>query len=322
MLVRGPTGTRVISCGAAWTSSMIRSGPNRASTLHLLGGSSMLARPFLPCQNSAVMSFWKSGCCAPAAMGMSQRLASETMRSAFSRPCLAVVLPATTVMARTSNSGEWSASMRAMASSVPGSVSKMIFLPEAGEAKITERKMRRRRNPMLRPGEKKLYPAARHCVEQGREYFPTALADSLSATPLQEQHAALRSRNKPPDRIARRLAFTLQKCQDKSRAEIVVRWKTFSHDCRKCRLENLLPRIAVGNSARERCYYFLQCARMKHGCEKRPRESRRLHWLLDFSSDLPEPQRRMLTAQGPRKLRRGHRPRKPARTPPTCNFGM
>src|SRR6266850_213756 len=38
MLVRGPTGTRVISCGAAWTSSMIRSGPKRASTLHLLGG--------------------------------------------------------------------------------------------------------------------------------------------------------------------------------------------------------------------------------------------------------------------------------------------
>ena len=87
---------------------------------------------------------------------------------------------------------------------------------------------------MLRPGEKKLYPAARHWVEQGREYVPTALADSLSATPLQEQHAALRSRNKPPDRIARRLAFTLQKCQDKSRVEIVVRWKTFSHDWEKC----------------------------------------------------------------------------------------
>src|SRR6267142_450048 len=142
MLVRGPTGTRVISCGAAWTSSMIRSGPKRASTLHLLGGSSMLAR--------------------------------------------------------TSNSGEWSASMRAMASSVPGSVSKMIFLPETGEAEITERKTRRRRNPMLRPGENKLYAAVRYRVEQGREHVPTTLADSLSATPLHEQHAGPRSRNKPP----------------------------------------------------------------------------------------------------------------------------
>src|SRR6267378_722235 len=221
MLVRGPTGTRVISCGAAWTSSMIRSGPKRASTLHLLGGSSMLARPFLPCQNSAVMSFWKSGCCAPAATGISQRFASETIRSAFSRPCLAVVLPGTTVMARTSSSGEWSASIRAIASSVPGSVSKMIFLPEAeaGEAGITERETRRKRNPILRPTENKLHTDARHRVEQRQENVRTSLADSLSATPLQEQHAALRSRNKPPERISRRLAFTLQKCQDKSKVK-------------------------------------------------------------------------------------------------------
>src|SRR5271165_3321144 len=112
---------------------MIKSGPNRASTLHLLGGSSIFARPFLPCQNSAVISFWNRGCCAPAATGMSQRSASETMRRALSRPCAAVTLPGTTVMARTSSSGELSASIKAMASSVPGSVSKIIFLA-AGEA--------------------------------------------------------------------------------------------------------------------------------------------------------------------------------------------
>lgn len=95
----------------------------------------MLPSPFFPCQNSAVISFWNSGCCAPAATGMSHRLASETMRSAFSRPIAAVTFPGTTVIARTSSSGEFSASIRARASSVPGSVSKIIFLAaEAGKA--------------------------------------------------------------------------------------------------------------------------------------------------------------------------------------------
>src|SRR6516165_8390933 len=64
---------------------------------------------------------------------MSQRLASETMRRAFSKPWAAVTLPGTTVSARTSNSGEFSASMIAMASSVPGSVS-MITLRGAAPA--------------------------------------------------------------------------------------------------------------------------------------------------------------------------------------------
>src|SRR5579883_2834711 len=36
MLVSGPTGTSVIWCGDACTSSMMRSGPKRASTVHLL----------------------------------------------------------------------------------------------------------------------------------------------------------------------------------------------------------------------------------------------------------------------------------------------
>src|SRR5216683_2959766 len=123
---------------------MMRSGPKRESTLHLLGGNSTLPSPFLPCQNSAVISFWNRGCCAPAATGMSHRFASETMRSAFSRPIAAVTFPGTTVIARTSNSGELSARISARASSVPGSVSKIIFLAaEAGLAntatsKITE----------------------------------------------------------------------------------------------------------------------------------------------------------------------------------------
>jgi hypothetical protein len=48
--------------------------------------------------------------------------------------------------------------MRAMASSVPGSVSKMIFLAvaEEGEASITERETRRMKNPNLRPAENEL----------------------------------------------------------------------------------------------------------------------------------------------------------------------
>src|SRR5919198_204879 len=65
---------------------MIRSGPKRASTLHLLAGS-----------------------------------------STFASPISAVTFPGTTVIARTSSSGEFRASIKASASSLPGSVSKMIF---------------------------------------------------------------------------------------------------------------------------------------------------------------------------------------------------
>src|ERR1700723_2003673 len=36
---------------------MRRSGPKRGSALHFEGGNSTLARPFLPCQNCAVISF-------------------------------------------------------------------------------------------------------------------------------------------------------------------------------------------------------------------------------------------------------------------------
>src|SRR6516162_177910 len=66
---------------------------------------------------------------------MSQRFASDTMRSAFSSPIAAVTLPGTTVIARTSSSGEFSANIRASASSLPGSVSMMIFFAaRAGDA--------------------------------------------------------------------------------------------------------------------------------------------------------------------------------------------
>src|SRR5215472_2513996 len=57
------------------------------------------------------------------------------MRSALSKPRAAVTFPGTTVSARTSNSGEFSASMMAMASSVPGSVSMITF---RGAAEVTE----------------------------------------------------------------------------------------------------------------------------------------------------------------------------------------
>ena len=57
MLVNGPTGMSVISCGYLCTNSMMRSGPNRESALHLLAGNSTLAKPFLPCQYCAVISF-------------------------------------------------------------------------------------------------------------------------------------------------------------------------------------------------------------------------------------------------------------------------
>jgi hypothetical protein len=49
---------------------------------------------------------------------------------------LAVTLPGTTVMARTSSSGEFRASIRAIASSEPGSVSKMIFFGAAEASRV------------------------------------------------------------------------------------------------------------------------------------------------------------------------------------------
>ena len=50
----------------------------------------------------------------------------------FPGPAVAVTLPGTTVSARTSSSGEFSASIMASASSVPGSVSMITFLAVAG----------------------------------------------------------------------------------------------------------------------------------------------------------------------------------------------
>ena len=63
---------------------------------------------------------------------MSQRFVRDASFRAFSRPCCAVTLPGTTVSARTSSSGEFSASRMASASSVPGSVSIITFLGVAG----------------------------------------------------------------------------------------------------------------------------------------------------------------------------------------------
>jgi hypothetical protein len=63
---------------------------------------------------------------------MSHRFARETILRAFSKPCAAVTLPGTTVNARTSSSGEFNASMIAIASSVPGSVSMITLRGPAG----------------------------------------------------------------------------------------------------------------------------------------------------------------------------------------------
>src|SRR5690349_3838290 len=65
---------------------------------------------------------------------MSQRFANDTMRRAFSSPWAAVTFPGTTVRACTANSGELRASMMAMASSVPGSVSMITLRGPAAAA--------------------------------------------------------------------------------------------------------------------------------------------------------------------------------------------
>ena len=64
-------------------------------------------------------------------------------------------------MARTSNSGELSASIRASASSVPGSVSMIIFLAaaEAGSASAAKRTTRKNKFTIFHRSTKKMSEA-------------------------------------------------------------------------------------------------------------------------------------------------------------------
>jgi len=167
--------------------------------LHWLGGSSMLARPVLAVPELGGDEFLKSGCCAPAATECAA-LRGNHAEGIF-RPCLAVVLPGTTVMAPDVQLRRMERQHEGHGVIVPGSVSKMI-LPEAGAAKHESRRERAggRGNPKFAAAADKLPTDVRHRVDGDERTTKLPWPIPFGHT-LHEQHAALRSRNKPPDRI-------------------------------------------------------------------------------------------------------------------------
>src|SRR5581483_5657482 len=125
MLVSGPTGMSVTSCGYLRTISRMNSAAGCAIGLVFGSGKTAPPSPFSPCAYAAVTNRRTRGAFAPAATGMSVRPAISTMRSAFGSVNSSGTLPATGVMPSIFSSGERMASNSASASSTPGSVSIM-----------------------------------------------------------------------------------------------------------------------------------------------------------------------------------------------------
>ena len=128
MFVSGPIGTRVISPGADITMSTITS--TACSGTGRTDGSphSWPSSPPLPWMSSAVKSGRTSGAAQPAATGTSWMPASVHTRKALSVVSARGWFPATVVIAASETSGVPCASRIAIASSWPGSQSRMIRL--------------------------------------------------------------------------------------------------------------------------------------------------------------------------------------------------
>src|SRR5580692_7401474 len=125
-LVSGPMATMEISSGLARTMRRMSSVAVSETGLSFGSGKSTPPRPLLPCAYLAVTRRRTRGVAAPAATGMSVRPAISTRRSALGRVSERGTLPQTGVTASTWSSGERRARKMAMASSTPGSVSRMM----------------------------------------------------------------------------------------------------------------------------------------------------------------------------------------------------
>src|SRR5919106_5696018 len=122
-LVSGPRVTRVSGSLADSSVSTMNAGPAIARGSTSTGVVTRSARPSWPCTISAVRTSRRRGATAPGATGTSRRPMRSRTLKALAVPRSTSTFPWTTVMPATSSSGERSASMRAMASSMPGSVS-------------------------------------------------------------------------------------------------------------------------------------------------------------------------------------------------------
>src|SRR5271165_3239666 len=125
-LVSGPMATIVISPGFARTMRQMSSVAVSATGLVLGSGKSTPPRPLLPWAYLAVTRRRTSGVAAPAATGMSARPAISRRRRALGSVSERGTLPETGVTASTLSSGERRARKKAMASSTPGSVSRIM----------------------------------------------------------------------------------------------------------------------------------------------------------------------------------------------------
>src|SRR5829696_6577385 len=153
MLVSGPTGMRVTGSGEAFKVSAIRATAPLSSASKLAAGiSSDPSRPLLPCMSSAVCNGRCRGSEAPAPTGTSVHPTRESTRKALRVVFSMVTLPATVVTARRSRSGWPQASIRATASSWPGSTSRitgfgLTFAPltikQSGTLSVFERRVQR-----------------------------------------------------------------------------------------------------------------------------------------------------------------------------------
>ncbi len=125
MLVSGPIATNVTGCGACISASRIAWKAGFAIAWRSCSTNSYPSIPDSPCTEAASRSGRTSGIDAPCASGISafQKCSNcNALRVVFSTE----TLPATVVISCRSSSGANSAAAIAAASSMPGSVSRMI----------------------------------------------------------------------------------------------------------------------------------------------------------------------------------------------------
>src|SRR5215210_2395143 len=149
MLVSGPTGTRVTGSEEALRVSAISAtAPLSSGSKSASGIPSGPSLPLLPCMSSAVWGGRSRGSAAPAPTGTFVHPTRESTRRAFCVVFSMVTLPATVVTASRSRSGWPQASIRATASSWPGSTSRItgfgltfapLTLKQSGKLSLLER---------------------------------------------------------------------------------------------------------------------------------------------------------------------------------------
>ena len=123
--VRGPVGTSVTGIGLAAIVRSMKSTACSPRGARPAGGRDGPSRPLSPCTCDATVSSRVSGRSAPAATARSDRPTRSSTRRAFAVVFSSVWFPCTVVTPRTSSSGLASASSNAIASSCPGSQSRM-----------------------------------------------------------------------------------------------------------------------------------------------------------------------------------------------------